>query len=98
MNKFEEKQRIKTAHTYISEFLGTENFNYDAQVTVSDVYNILQEAMKDVAVAQRYSDAIFASCKYYEKNRPYNSLVKEFRDEMLDNPLVGDLDKISKIE
>ena len=97
MNKFEEKQRIKTAHTYISELLGTENFNYDAQVTVSDVYNILQEAMKDVAVAQRYADAIFASCKYYQTNHPDNSLVKEFRDEMLDNPLVGNVDNILKM-
>lgn len=97
MNKFEEKQRIKTAHTYISELLGNENFDCDTQVKVSDVYNILQEAMKDIAVAQRYADAIFASCAYYQKNRPYNSLVKEFRDEMLDNPLVGDVDKISKM-
>lgn len=97
MNKFEEKQRIKTAHTYISELLGAENFNYDAQVTVSDVYNILQEAMKDVAVAQRYADAIFASCKYYQTNHPGNSLVKKFRDEMLDNPLVGNVDNDSKM-
>ena len=98
MNKFEDKQRIKTANTYISEFLGTENFNYDEKVTVSDVYNILQEAMKDVAVAQRYADAIFASCKYYQTNHPDNSLVKKFRDEMLDNPLVGNVDNDSKIE
>ena len=51
MNNFEEKQRIKTAHTYISELLGNENFDWDTQIKVSDVYNILQEAMKDVAVA-----------------------------------------------
>lgn len=60
MNNFEEKQRIKTAYTYISELLGNENFDWNTQVKVSDVYNILQEAMKDVAVAQRYADAIFA--------------------------------------
>ena len=78
--------------------LGTENFNYDSQVTVSDVYNILQEAMKDVAMAQRYADAIFASCKYYQTNHPDNSLVKKFRDEMLDNPLVGNVDNDSEIE
>ena len=54
--------------------------------------------MKDVAVAQRYADAIFASCKYYQTNHPDNSLVKKFRDEMLDNPLVGNVDNDSKIE
>ena len=98
MNNFEEKQRIKTAYTYISELLENENFDWDTQVKVSDVYNILQEAMKDVALAQRYADAIFASCKYYQTNHPDNSLVKKFRDEMLDNPLVGNVDNDSKIE
>ena len=54
--------------------------------------------MKDVAVTQRYADAIFASCKYYQTNHPDNSFVKKFRDEMLDNPLVGNVDNDSKIE
>lgn len=98
MNNFEEKQRIKTAYTYISKLLGNENFDWNTQVKVSDVYNILQEAMKDVAVAQRYADAIFAACKYYQTNHPDNSFVKKFRDEMLDNPLVGNVDNDSKIE
>ena len=51
--------------------------------------------MKDVAVTQRYADAIFASCKYYQTNYPDNSLVKKFRDEMLDNHLVGNVDNDS---
>ena len=41
MNKFEEKQRIKTAYTYISVLLGNENFDWTTQVKISDVYNIL---------------------------------------------------------
>lgn len=98
MNNFEESQRIKTAYSYISELLGVENLDYETKICLSDVYNMLQRAMKDVAVAQRYADAIFASCKYYQTNHPDNSLVKKFRDEMLDNPLVGNVDNNSEIK
>lgn len=97
MNSFEESQRVKTAYSYISEMLGIENFDYETKVSVSDVYNMLQRAMKDVAIAQRYSDAVFASATYYKKLIPSANLVKSFRNDVLTNPLVGDVDIIANI-
>lgn len=98
MNNFEESQRIKTAYSYISELLGVENFDYETKICLSDVYNMLQRAMKDVAIAQRYSDAVFASAIYYkELDTSSGTMAKSFRDTILNNPLVGNVDNDSKI-
>lgn len=98
MTNFEESQRVRTAYSYISEMLGIENFDYETKVSVADVYNMLQVAMKDVAIAQRYSDAVFASAIYYtELTTSLGTMTKSFRDTILNNPLVGNVYSIDNI-
>lgn len=98
MTNFEESQRVRTAYSYISEMLGIENFDYETKVSVADVYKMLQVAMKDVAIAQRYSDAVFASAIYYkELATSSGTMAKSFRDTILNNPLVGNVYSIDNI-
>ena len=98
MTNFEESQRVRTAYSYISEMLGIENFDYETKVSVADVYNMLQRAMKDVAIAQRYSDAVFASAIYCkELDTSSGTMAKSFRDTILNNPLVGNVYIIDNI-